>query len=69
MNCYDCNKLTDRVTPAVAVCPTCGAGVCGEHANTVPNQLHRPMGMGLATLPRATRRILCTTCISAERSA
>ncbi|MET8405355.1 DUF2180 family protein [Streptomyces sp900116325] len=68
MNCYDCDSL-DHVTPAVAVCPTCGAGVCAEHANTVSQQLHRPAGMGLATLPRAARRILCATCISAERSA
>ena len=31
MNCFDC-ALDGAVTPAVAVCDDCGAGVCIEHA-------------------------------------
>jgi hypothetical protein len=67
MNCYDCQS-TDQATPAVAICCICGAGVCLEHADTSPQILHRPNGMGVATKPRAARRLLCATCVAAERS-
>ncbi|WP_044370470.1 MULTISPECIES: DUF2180 family protein [Streptomyces] len=65
MNCYDCNAR-DRSTSAVAICNSCGAGVCGEHACSRPRQLHRCAGTGVSALPIAARRILCPTCNTAE---
>ncbi|MFJ8057615.1 DUF2180 family protein [Streptomyces sp. NPDC096142] len=67
MNCYDC-AVADTPAAAVASCTTCGAGICLAHAHASSYLLHRPSGMGVATLPRAARRILCATCRDAERS-
>lgn len=68
MNCYDC-QISDQLTSAVAICRICGAGICLQHAHASPQILHRPNGMGVATLPRAARRLLCDTCLAAEHSA
>ncbi|MCS0603689.1 DUF2180 family protein [Streptomyces sp. LP11] len=65
MNCFDCQDL-DIATPAVAICRVCGAGVCHRHARTRPRVLHELTGTGLATKPRAARRLLCGTCTAAE---
>jgi hypothetical protein len=67
MNCYDCQS-SDQATPAVAACHTCGAGICHHHAKAVPQMLHRLDGMGVATRPRAARRMVCPVCLAAERS-
>ncbi|MCM2578438.1 DUF2180 family protein [Streptomyces meridianus] len=65
MNCYDCHA-TGSDTTAVAACRTCGAGICGDHAHSRPETLHRISGTGVATLPRSARRITCGTCTAAE---
>ncbi|MEW2131889.1 DUF2180 family protein [Streptomyces sp. NPDC005435] len=67
MNCFDCQDL-DVTTAAVAVCRSCGAGICGRHAHPYAQVLHRAAGMGTATRRRAARRLLCETCAAAERS-
>ncbi|MYQ75825.1 MULTISPECIES: DUF2180 family protein [unclassified Streptomyces] len=68
MNCYDCHT-SDVSTPALAVCRRCGAGICGAHSTAVPHTLHRINGVGVATLPRVARRLVCPTCCAAEQSA
>ncbi|MEU6462913.1 DUF2180 family protein [Streptomyces sp. NPDC046976] len=65
MNCFDCQGL-DIEAAAVAVCRICGAGVCHRHAHARPQVLHQLAGTGLATRPRAARRMLCDTCTAAE---
>ncbi|OPF77311.1 hypothetical protein VT50_0221260 [Streptomyces antioxidans] len=65
MNCFDCHALGQTAT-AVAICHRCGAALCGDHARTTPHVLHRFNGMGVATMPRSARRIVCSTCIAAE---
>ncbi|MFE6664737.1 DUF2180 family protein [Streptomyces sp. NPDC057697] len=68
MNCYDCH--TGAISrPAVAVCHCCGAGICGDHSTVLPRTFHRINGLGVTTLPRAARRLLCPTCTTAEQSA
>ncbi|SEG87066.1 hypothetical protein SAMN05216223_11832 [Actinacidiphila yanglinensis] len=68
MNCFDCDA-TGRNTPAIAVCATCGAGACTDHAETSPQLLRHPNGLGTTTLPNAARRIQCVTCAGAGRTA
>ncbi|MGW3625244.1 DUF2180 family protein [Streptomyces sp. NPDC000880] len=65
MNCYDCHAA-DRSVTAVAICGSCGAALCADHARSTPQTVHRVNGMGVATLPRAARRITCFTCARAE---
>ncbi|WP_018549442.1 DUF2180 family protein [Streptomyces sp. LaPpAH-108] len=67
MNCFDCQAL-DTATAAVAICRSCGAGLCDRHAHPHPQALHRAAGMGTATRRHAARRLLCETCAVAERS-
>ncbi|QKW24779.1 DUF2180 family protein [Streptomyces seoulensis] len=69
MNCFDCRDLSPaETTAAVGVCRGCGAGICYRHAHSGPHLLHRLAGTGLASRPRAARRLLCGTCAQAERS-
>nr|WP_024127042.1 DUF2180 family protein [Streptomyces sp. F8]AHE39763.1 Hypothetical protein pFRL5_100c [Streptomyces sp. F8] len=68
MHCYDCQTTHHGPVPAVAVCRQCGAAVCADHARTAQETLHRAVGMGVSTLPKAARRITCTTCRTAETS-
>ena len=44
MNCYDCAS-TGVVTPAIAVCDDCGAGVCIEHAVVRHRRLTRTVAL------------------------
>ncbi|MBJ7903092.1 DUF2180 family protein [Streptomyces sp. NPDC003656] len=67
MNCFDCRDL-DVTAAAVAVCRSCGAGICDRHAHPHPQVLHRAAGMGTATRRQAARRLLCATCTAAEHS-
>ncbi|MFE5078369.1 DUF2180 family protein [Streptomyces halstedii] len=68
VNCLDCLELEDATTAAVAVCQLCGGGICRQHAHERSHMLHMPNGMGVATRPRAARRLLCGTCSASERS-
>jgi hypothetical protein len=66
LNCFDCQTTDRTATPAVANCRRCGAAVCGTHAHTASETVHRMSGVGVATLPRTARRITCETCYRAE---
>lgn len=65
MNCFECHA-SGAVSPSIAVCRRCGAGLCAEHVTTGSDTLHRPAGTGLATNPRPARRLTCPTCHQAE---
>lgn len=62
MQCYDC-AAEQQISPAVAVCSTCGAGLCTTHA--VPGHAEERL---TATLGNPTtrrlpgRRLYCHTC-------
>ncbi|MEV0324797.1 DUF2180 family protein [Streptomyces sp. NPDC050658] len=66
MICYDCHTQARATTTAVALCRRCGAALCAHHTQIRPDTLHRIVGMGVSTGPRAARRITCTTCHMAE---
>jgi hypothetical protein len=63
MNCYDCCPNT---TPAVAVCVTCGKGVCAEHCVRHERAVVQQVAGGMTTQERATGRsvprMLCGEC-------
>ena len=61
MQCYDC-ALEAQISPAVAVCSTCGAGLCGDHA--VAGHANEPLtAVGNPTTRRLPgRRVVCQTC-------
>ncbi|MCB5906402.1 DUF2180 family protein [Streptomyces pinistramenti] len=61
MRCFDCIER-GHDTVAVAVCMECGAALCSSHTTTVAHLPHRLAGMGRATSPAPTRRLLCRTC-------
>jgi hypothetical protein len=64
MNCLDCHP---QITPAVAICGRCGAGLCAEHIVESDDYLTYT-----ATINRQvqvsppTRRLRCTVCAAAE---
>ena len=61
MQCYDC-AVTQQTTPAVAVCSTCGAGLCVSHA-VVGHADEWTSSVGNPSALRLPgRRILCRTC-------
>lgn len=61
MQCYDC-AVAQQTTPAVAVCSTCGAGLCTTHA-VVGHADEWTSGVGNPSAIRLPgRRILCQTC-------
>ena len=69
MNCYDC-ATKDLMTPAVAVCHDCGAGICADHATTTTLHLTKivPLGRSVPIQP-AARIIRCHTCSAATSAA
>ena len=61
MQCYDC-AVEQKTTTAVAVCSTCGAGLCIQHAVLGhADEWTASVGNPSAT-QLAGRRILCQTC-------
>lgn len=60
MNCLDCSTR-NRVTDAVGVCTTCGAGVCGEHLSLDSHNITAHHGMGTAH-HFSTRAVTCAEC-------
>jgi hypothetical protein len=68
MNCYDCQDLLGRDTPAVGTCAHCGMGVCSEHSEAVRPTVRRFSGMTAARVGKQPRRILCPSCYDADRS-
>ena len=69
MNCYDC-AINHVMTPAVAVCHDCGAGICADHATTAAHRLTKivPLGRNVPIKP-AARIIRCHTCSAATSAA
>lgn len=68
MNCYDC-VLSDRTTPAVAVCARCGAALCREHIRTSHLPVKETTGLGPSEHEKEARRLTCSICYGAEHSA
>ncbi|GGQ19705.1 DUF2180 family protein [Streptomyces roseolilacinus] len=60
MNCYECA----RPNPAVAVCRSCGAGLCRDHVRVRGEELHETVGPG-PSQPVRGRRMLCGVCTDA----
>ncbi|HEY0237564.1 MAG TPA: DUF2180 family protein [Friedmanniella sp.] len=61
MQCYDC-AVENQTNTAVAVCSTCGAGLCIQHA-VLGHADEWAASVGNQTAVRlAGRRILCQTC-------
>jgi hypothetical protein len=68
MNCLDC-ALSGTTSPAVAICHSCGAAVCAEHAVIGPHHLYRvvPLDRHIPIEPPA-RLVACTTCAAAQHA-
>ena len=69
MNCLDCTGSSVS-TVAVAVCHSCGAGVCTDHANIRDHYLTRtePIDQVVRIEPPA-RLIWCGACAAANEAA
>ncbi|MGC5168755.1 DUF2180 family protein [Luteimicrobium sp. DT211] len=68
MNCFDC-VTSSASTAAVAVCSTCGVGVCEQHARIGSRHVetHSMGNPSSAVLPG--RRIFCSVCAPAGATA
>lgn len=65
MNCYDC--ISDgRTTVAVAICTSCGAGLCGDHTRLEVHDQTQPATPGNPSHHR-TRSLICASCDSVLR--
>src|SRR6478672_8501794 len=58
MNCYDCTG-DGRTTPAVAICTSCGAALCGDHTR-LETQDHTPAATPGNPSHHRTRALICT---------
>jgi hypothetical protein len=69
VNCLDCTT-TGRAVAAVAVCHTCGAAVCADHAVVRPHHLTRnvPINQTVVIEP-AARLVRCAVCDAAHEAA
>jgi hypothetical protein len=62
MHCYDCS-IKGATVPAVAVCTTCGAGVCQSCARVGNQTVRHVTGFVPAeTALTQTRTIACPSC-------
>ena len=63
MNCYDCHP---KSTPAIAVCVTCGKGLCADHCvrhdRTVVERVSAGMGTQERPTGRKVPRMMCQEC-------
>ena len=61
MNCFECTVTTASATsPAIAVCASCGVGLCSEHAHLVT--LRPPTPSEWTHTIDGARRIVCPSC-------
>ena len=69
MHCLDCLTGGD-VRDAVAICRSCGAGVCVDHAAALTVHLVR-MGVILREerVEPPAREMICPTCLAARHAA
>ncbi len=66
MNCLDCHDEDRLAAPAVAVCFSCGAGACRDHAVVRDRVVHRVGVMGrLDPVDPPARAIRCRACDAA----
>jgi len=66
VNCYDC--LTRGIaTPAVAICQSCGAALCGGCVRRETQDSTSPATPGNPS-HHATRRLVCAGCDMALRA-
>jgi hypothetical protein len=69
VNCLDCT-IGGRAVAAVAVCHTCGAAVCLDHAVARPHHLTRTAPINQTVLVEPAARIVrCSTCDAAHEAA
>jgi len=62
MNCMECERGGIHRT-AVALCHSCSAALCLEHAEVVPKRLEMQVPVcKTVALPIAARLVLCGTC-------
>lgn len=65
MNCYDCDRQ-GHVSPAVAICHDCGAGICARHATEAPHHLTRILVLSRQVpVEPPQRRLRCEVCAAA----
>lgn len=68
MNCYMCAQ-ENKVTPALAVCLTCGMGVCQDHlvreSITIEDVKTGAFSREKVTIAENLPRILCKPCHTA----
>ena len=60
MNCYDCMG-DGRTTPAVAICTSCGAALCGDHTR-LETQDHSQAATPGNPIHHRTRALICASC-------
>lgn len=65
MDCYDC-ALEDTATPAIAVCDSCGCGVCVRHAHVSGRLVERLGGPRPGYRRKLARRLTCGVCRAVE---
>jgi hypothetical protein len=66
MNCYDCIGK-GHTAPAVAICTSCGAGLCGEHTH-LETQDHTAAATPGNPCHHRTRALICGSCDSVLRA-
>lgn len=64
MNCFECTA-DGLITPAVAICISCGAALCSSHTVVDRAQLDVPSLGNPAAVPAGGRRLHCRTCSTA----
>lgn len=66
MNCFECAADGGRITPAAAICISCGAALCSSHTVVDVAQLDVPSLGNPAAVPAGGRRLHCRTCSTPE---
>jgi hypothetical protein len=61
MNRYECATEDRSSEPSIAVCVSCGAGVCAAHARVESRRIWHPASPGRPTVEH-TRAMTCTAC-------
>jgi hypothetical protein len=66
MNCYDCTG-NGHTTPAVGICTSCGAALCGHHTRREMHDQNQAATPGNPSHHR-TRSLVCTNYDSVLRT-
>lgn len=66
MQCFACAQK-DVTTDAVAICSSCGAAVCLDHAVVMEKPVTAHQGVAsVHVLPIKAQRVLCQVCAAAQ---